>query len=164
MYCANDRATENLNKTCCLVSFQQDSDFFSDHLPNLKDQKVDLGFSASSLLGCMLNLSLSLSLYIYIYIFCLCVLIIHSYIYAWIHCPSIHRHVYAFGRSHSPFVNTVTASTLDDGNSWRKYGQKRIQESPNPRYVLASTLIMSIKGAALLRLPCIRTLVVYIYI
>lgn len=36
-------------------------------------------------------------------------------------------------RSHSPFVNTVTASTLDDGNSWRKYGQKRIQESPNPR-------------------------------
>ncbi|CAD6216672.1 unnamed protein product [Miscanthus lutarioriparius] len=36
-------------------------------------------------------------------------------------------------RSHSPFVNTVTVSTLDDGNSWRKYGQKRIQVSPNPR-------------------------------
>jgi hypothetical protein len=48
----------------------------------------------------------------------------------------IYRDVY--GRSHSPFVNTVTATTLDDGNSWRKYGQKRIQQSPNPRYVLVS--------------------------
>ncbi|XP_062187956.1 transcription factor WRKY45-2-like [Phragmites australis] len=36
-------------------------------------------------------------------------------------------------RSNSPFFKTVTANTLDDGNSWRKYGQKRIQDSPNPR-------------------------------
>ncbi|CAL5061018.1 unnamed protein product [Urochloa decumbens] len=37
-------------------------------------------------------------------------------------------------RSHSPFLKTVTTSTLDDGNSWRKYGQKHIQDSPkNPR-------------------------------
>ncbi|KAJ1292437.1 hypothetical protein BS78_02G391400 [Paspalum vaginatum] len=34
-------------------------------------------------------------------------------------------------RSHSPFVETITTSTLDDGRSWRKYGQKVIQESPN---------------------------------
>ncbi|CAN6219954.1 unnamed protein product [Urochloa humidicola] len=34
-------------------------------------------------------------------------------------------------RSHSPFLQTVTTSTLDDGNSWRKYGQKHIQDSPN---------------------------------
>ncbi|CAN6169258.1 unnamed protein product [Urochloa humidicola] len=34
-------------------------------------------------------------------------------------------------RSHSPFLRTVTTSTLDDGNSWRKYGQKHIQDSPN---------------------------------
>ncbi|RLN36162.1 putative WRKY transcription factor 38 [Panicum miliaceum] len=34
-------------------------------------------------------------------------------------------------RSHSPFVRTVTTSTLNDGNSWRKYGQKHIQDSPN---------------------------------
>ncbi|KAF8680794.1 hypothetical protein HU200_045641 [Digitaria exilis] len=36
-------------------------------------------------------------------------------------------------RSHSPFLNMVTTSTLDDGKSWRKYGQKHIQDSPNPR-------------------------------
>ncbi|RCV14529.1 hypothetical protein SETIT_2G433600v2 [Setaria italica] len=36
-------------------------------------------------------------------------------------------------RSHSPFLKTVTTSTLDDGNSWRKYGQKHIQDSPNAR-------------------------------
>ncbi|OEL23796.1 hypothetical protein BAE44_0015187 [Dichanthelium oligosanthes] len=36
-------------------------------------------------------------------------------------------------RSHSPFLETITASTLDDGNSWRKYGQKCIQDSSNPR-------------------------------
>ncbi|XP_039797241.1 WRKY transcription factor 55-like [Panicum virgatum] len=34
-------------------------------------------------------------------------------------------------RSHSPFLRTVTTSSLDDGNSWRKYGQKHIQDSPN---------------------------------
>ncbi|WVZ67086.1 hypothetical protein U9M48_016222 [Paspalum notatum var. saurae] len=34
-------------------------------------------------------------------------------------------------RSHSPFVETITTSTLDDGKSWRKYGQKIIQDSPN---------------------------------
>jgi len=34
-------------------------------------------------------------------------------------------------RSHSPFLRTVTTNTLDDGNSWRKYGQKHIQDSPN---------------------------------
>ncbi|CAM0151531.1 unnamed protein product [Urochloa decumbens] len=34
-------------------------------------------------------------------------------------------------RSHSPFLKTVTTSTLDDGNTWRKYGQKHIQDSPN---------------------------------
>ncbi|XP_062190746.1 transcription factor WRKY45-2 isoform X2 [Phragmites australis] len=28
---------------------------------------------------------------------------------------------------------TVTSNTLDDGHSWRKYGQKRIQDSPYPR-------------------------------
>ncbi|KAL6657358.1 hypothetical protein ACP70R_005138 [Stipagrostis hirtigluma subsp. patula] len=36
-------------------------------------------------------------------------------------------------RSHSPFFKTVTANTLNDGKSWRKYGQKHIQDSANPR-------------------------------
>ncbi|CAN6206483.1 unnamed protein product [Urochloa humidicola] len=34
-------------------------------------------------------------------------------------------------RSNSPLLKTITTSTLDDGNSWRKYGQKHIQDSPN---------------------------------
>lgn len=44
--------------------------------------------------------------------------------------------VHVYGRSHSPFLKMVTTSTLDDGNSWRKYGQKHIQDSTNPRYIL----------------------------
>ncbi|XP_040382372.1 probable WRKY transcription factor 54 [Oryza brachyantha] len=36
-------------------------------------------------------------------------------------------------RSKSPFVKMVTAKELEDGKQWRKYGQKHIQDSPNPR-------------------------------
>ncbi|KAG8079308.1 hypothetical protein GUJ93_ZPchr0007g4865 [Zizania palustris] len=38
-------------------------------------------------------------------------------------------------RSKSPFVRTVVTSNdvMEDGKPWRKYGQKRIQDSPNPR-------------------------------
>uniref|UniRef100_A0A0D9X2Z0 RING-type domain-containing protein n=1 Tax=Leersia perrieri TaxID=77586 RepID=A0A0D9X2Z0_9ORYZ len=34
-------------------------------------------------------------------------------------------------RSKSPFVKMVTTKELEDGNQWRKYGQKHIQDSPN---------------------------------
>lgn len=36
-------------------------------------------------------------------------------------------------RSKSPFLKTVIAKKTEDGKSWRKYGQKHIQDSPNPR-------------------------------
>ncbi|KAG8099091.1 hypothetical protein GUJ93_ZPchr0013g36217 [Zizania palustris] len=36
-------------------------------------------------------------------------------------------------RSKSPFVKSVTAEVTEDGNQWRKYGQKRIHDCPNPR-------------------------------
>ncbi|WOK93707.1 hypothetical protein Cni_G02407 [Canna indica] len=38
-------------------------------------------------------------------------------------------------RAHSSLIlmNTVRAKTLDDGQTWRKYGQKQIQSSEHPR-------------------------------
>uniref|UniRef100_A0ACD5WQP0 Uncharacterized protein n=1 Tax=Avena sativa TaxID=4498 RepID=A0ACD5WQP0_AVESA len=36
-------------------------------------------------------------------------------------------------RTKSPFIKMVTAAKLDDGKSWRKYGQKNIHDSINPR-------------------------------
>ncbi|KAF0907538.1 hypothetical protein E2562_018353 [Oryza meyeriana var. granulata] len=36
-------------------------------------------------------------------------------------------------RSKRPFVRMVTTKELEDGKQWRKYGQKHIQDSPNPR-------------------------------
>ncbi|CAM0907630.1 unnamed protein product [Alopecurus aequalis] len=44
-----------------------------------------------------------------------------------------HRRSSTRRRTKSPFIKMVTAKTLDDGNSWRKYGQKRIHDSSNPR-------------------------------
>ncbi|XP_047067316.1 transcription factor WRKY45-2-like [Lolium rigidum] len=36
-------------------------------------------------------------------------------------------------RTKSPFIKMVTTTTLNDDNSWRKYGQKNIHASTNPR-------------------------------
>lgn len=36
-------------------------------------------------------------------------------------------------RSKSPFIKTETVTTPEDGQSWRKYGQKFIHKSTNPR-------------------------------
>jgi hypothetical protein len=38
------------------------------------------------------------------------------------------------GRTKSPFIKMVTTTTLNDDKSWRKYGQKNIHSSSNPRY------------------------------
>ncbi|KAF6999352.1 hypothetical protein CFC21_015395 [Triticum aestivum] len=44
-----------------------------------------------------------------------------------------HRRSSSRGRMKSPLIKTVTATTLTDGKSWRKYGQKQINDSTNPR-------------------------------
>ncbi|XP_037481222.1 probable WRKY transcription factor 67 [Triticum dicoccoides] len=44
-----------------------------------------------------------------------------------------HRRSTSRRRSKSPFINMVTARTLNDGKTWRKYGQKYIHASTNPR-------------------------------
>ncbi|KAM3372010.1 hypothetical protein ACQJBY_019083 [Aegilops geniculata] len=44
-----------------------------------------------------------------------------------------HRRSTPRRRSKSPFINMVTARTLNDGKTWRKYGQKYIHASTNPR-------------------------------
>ncbi|KAE8789195.1 putative WRKY transcription factor 70 [Hordeum vulgare] len=44
-----------------------------------------------------------------------------------------HRRSSPRGRMKSPLSRTVTATTLTDGKSWRKYGQKQIHDSTNPR-------------------------------
>ncbi|KAF7014037.1 unnamed protein product [Triticum aestivum] len=44
-----------------------------------------------------------------------------------------HRESTSRRRSKSPFINMVTARTLNDGKTWRKYGQKYIHASTNPR-------------------------------
>uniref|UniRef100_A0ACD5YB99 Uncharacterized protein n=1 Tax=Avena sativa TaxID=4498 RepID=A0ACD5YB99_AVESA len=44
-----------------------------------------------------------------------------------------HRRSRSRRRTKSPFIKMVTAATLDDGKSWRKYGQKNIHDSTNPR-------------------------------
>ncbi|VAH42174.1 uncharacterized protein LOC119367269 [Triticum dicoccoides] len=44
-----------------------------------------------------------------------------------------HRRSSSRRRMKSPLIRTVTATTLTDGKSWRKYGQKQINDSTNPR-------------------------------
>uniref|UniRef100_A0ACD5Z203 Uncharacterized protein n=1 Tax=Avena sativa TaxID=4498 RepID=A0ACD5Z203_AVESA len=44
-----------------------------------------------------------------------------------------HRRSGSRRRTKSPFIKMVTAAKLDDGKSWRKYGQKNIHDSTNPR-------------------------------
>ncbi|XP_044327679.1 probable WRKY transcription factor 72 [Triticum aestivum] len=44
-----------------------------------------------------------------------------------------HRRSSSRRRMKSPLIKTVTATTLTDGKSWRKYGQKQINDSTNPR-------------------------------
>ncbi|VAH42175.1 probable WRKY transcription factor 70 [Triticum dicoccoides] len=44
-----------------------------------------------------------------------------------------HRRSSSRRRSKSPFINMVTARTLNDGKTWRKYGQKYIHASTSPR-------------------------------
>ncbi|KAE8789191.1 WRKY49 transcriptional factor [Hordeum vulgare] len=44
-----------------------------------------------------------------------------------------HRRSTSTRRSKSPFINMVTARTLNDGKTWRKYGQKCIHACTNPR-------------------------------
>uniref|UniRef100_A0ACD5WNT0 Uncharacterized protein n=1 Tax=Avena sativa TaxID=4498 RepID=A0ACD5WNT0_AVESA len=44
-----------------------------------------------------------------------------------------HRRSSSRRRTKSPFIEMVTTTTLNDGKSWRKYGQKNIHDSTNPR-------------------------------
>ena len=48
------------------------------------------------------------------------------------------------GRSKSPFISMVTARTLNDGKTWRKYGQKYIHASTNPRYIYVFSVVLQI--------------------
>lgn len=62
------------------------------------------------------------------------------------------------GRSQSYYCQKVLSKTLDDGHSWRKYGQKDIQSAKYPRYVRTY-----IQFSNCLMEPTYYNLILYIY-
>lgn len=56
----------------------------------------------------------------------------------------------SYGRSKSPFIKTETVTTPEDGQSWRKYGQKFIHKSTNPRYTCICVHMLTTRQLELL--------------
>jgi len=45
------------------------------------------------------------------------------------------------GNGKIAFKTRSEVDVLDDGYRWRKYGKKLVKNSPNPRYIIAFTLL-----------------------